>query len=575
MRLYKVRPIGRETEEVESLSSYVIRLARVHGVSIGRLLGDLKEHYRKNYPDKVDDWITDAKPEKLPAIIRPIDSAAELIEVLQHYTGREDLRCYTFQALRHACYRSVGLFAEHIRWCPECFKEDLQLGIPTYLRLLWSFKEVTSCHKHQTQIISRCHKCYARQNSQHRRKRVHLCRRCGAELFEAHRSEKLPQNELQHSDYLDLRALTAAVASDPNLEYQKGAARRLLKAIFDQVWELKEERDFWKVLPKEQSLMICYSNKHLTMKSLRRVAYRLGISLPGLLAGEVECWTPQLDQNWLGDLPVTLNPAKRRKRVDRKKLLEELTGYRQQIDPAQPPPLAEVGRRLHISTGGLEYLFPGICAEIKENYQKWKITERIRKRESAVAEVLEYIANDNLPQSGKKSSGVYSGKNRVTQKFAKGRDTSNILKSKLSPMDLVIFCRAQILSLKGNSIDCQLVDKSISGVRFARLLSELSRPLLKAIFCNNSPELTCEAFRFWSQEVSVILSIILPRKSIQNTLAKSFNGKLRKACVNQNWFRLMQNAQIIVEAWRQHNNHVRPRRSLGIIPPALFAKQAA
>ena len=121
----------------------------------------------------------------------------------------------------------------------------------------------------------------------------------------------------------------------------------------------------------------------------------------------------------------------------------------------------------------------------------------------------------------------------------------------------------------------QLVDTSISGARLARFLSELDRPLPKAIVCDNGPELTCKAMFFWSQKTDVKLNFIQPGKPMQNAFVESFNGKFREACLNQHWFRSISEAQVIIEQWRQHYNHERPHSSLGFIPPALFARQAA
>ena len=400
MLLFRVEPIGRETEEVESFSSYVLRLAKVHGVSVGRMLTELKAAYTRENPGWQEETVTDANPATLADMVRPVDSAAELLEVVEHYTGVSGLRSTTFQALRQACYRSVGLFHNHMRWCPACFEEDLNLGMTPYFRLLWSFKDVTHCHKHGVPIVTRCPKCFGRQNSTSRVRGIHLCRKCKTPLLEKHRSEEAA-DRADESDYRDLRELTGFVASNPSLVFEDGAARRLLQAIFDRVWDLEDEREFWKILPKEQSLMISYGDKKLTMKMLRRIAYRLGISLPGLLAGEVDCWTAQLDPRWLSELPANLHPAKRRRRHDRDALRARRQECRQSVDPTKPPPLVAVVKEIGISTGGMEYLFPATSKEIKGAFQKWRIEEKERKRLEATAAVFEYLASDRSPKSRK------------------------------------------------------------------------------------------------------------------------------------------------------------------------------
>ena len=123
----------------------------------------------------------------------------------------------------------------------------------------------------------------------------------------------------------------------------------------------------------------------------------------------------------------------------------------------------------------------------------------------------------------------------------------------------------------------QLIDVSISGQRLARYLDQLAeqRSLPKTIVCDNGTELTSKAMFFWSQSSGVMLHFIQPGKPTQNAFVESFNGKFRDACLNQQWFRDLSEARRVINEWREHYNNVRPHSSLGYLPPAVFAKQAA
>jgi putative transposase len=123
----------------------------------------------------------------------------------------------------------------------------------------------------------------------------------------------------------------------------------------------------------------------------------------------------------------------------------------------------------------------------------------------------------------------------------------------------------------------QLLDFSISGQRVARYLGQLAEQfrLPKTIVCDNGTELTSKAMFFWSQAQGVRLHFIQPGKPTQNAFVESFNGKFRDSCLNQHWFRDLFEARCVIQEWREHYNHVRPHSSLGYLPPAVFAKQAA
>ena len=123
----------------------------------------------------------------------------------------------------------------------------------------------------------------------------------------------------------------------------------------------------------------------------------------------------------------------------------------------------------------------------------------------------------------------------------------------------------------------QVVDFSISGLRLTRELDRISehRPLPSKIVCDNGPELTCKAMFFWAKQRGIKLHFIQPGKPTRNAFVESFNGKFREYCLDLNWFASIDDARAIIDTWRKHYNHVRPHRSLGRIPPAVFANEAA
>lgn len=62
-----------------------------------------------------------------------------------------------------------------------------------------------------------------------------------------------------------------------------------------------------------------------------------------------------------------------------------------------------------------------------------------------------------------------------------------------------------------------------------------------------------------------------PGKPTDNAFIESFNGRLRRECLNENWFRSLEDARSKVESWRQEYNNERPHSALGNQAPARFA----
>ena len=122
-----------------------------------------------------------------------------------------------------------------------------------------------------------------------------------------------------------------------------------------------------------------------------------------------------------------------------------------------------------------------------------------------------------------------------------------------------------------------LVSVSISGRQVSRFLSQLieQRGKPKKIICDNGTECTSKAMFFWSKETSVQLGFIQPGKPTQNAFVESLNGTFRNECLNQHWFRTLDEAKYEIDLWREHYNNVRPHSSLNYLSPVAYAKQAA
>lgn len=123
----------------------------------------------------------------------------------------------------------------------------------------------------------------------------------------------------------------------------------------------------------------------------------------------------------------------------------------------------------------------------------------------------------------------------------------------------------------------QLTDFSISGLQVTRFLTQLGeeRGLPIQIVCDNGSEFTSKAMYFWSKENRVKQGFIQPGKPTQNAFVESLNGKFRNECLNQHWFRSIDEARDEINHWRHHYNHERPHSALNYMSPVAFVKKAA
>lgn len=118
------------------------------------------------------------------------------------------------------------------------------------------------------------------------------------------------------------------------------------------------------------------------------------------------------------------------------------------------------------------------------------------------------------------------------------------------------------------------VGTSITGADVTRLLSavlvERAQPAM--IVTDNGPEFVSKALDQWSHERGIVQHFNRPGKPVENAYIESFNGRVRDECLNLHWFQTLPQARLIVAAWHQDYNQVRPHSSLDNHSPQTFAR---
>ena len=120
-------------------------------------------------------------------------------------------------------------------------------------------------------------------------------------------------------------------------------------------------------------------------------------------------------------------------------------------------------------------------------------------------------------------------------------------------------------------------ERAMGGQQLVRILDQLAktRGLPNAIRTDNGKEFCSRAMLTWAHARGVQLFLIEPGKPNQNAYIESFNGRFRDECLNENWFTSLRHAQVVIEAWRREYNEERPKKSLGGLTPATYAKTLA
>jgi hypothetical protein len=162
-QLYGLEPISIGTSWVESLTSYIGRLAAVHSVSVGDLAGRLLSQV-SNPKDSI------ISPEARAALrgghgfrvcsytVNGVTNRArKWILALETATCRSDLQYLTLLPFRYAL--PDHLFHRHRTWCPLCLQQWRLNGQIIYEPLIWAIRTSSGCLVHLRRLSHNCPCC--------------------------------------------------------------------------------------------------------------------------------------------------------------------------------------------------------------------------------------------------------------------------------------------------------------------------------------------------------------------------------------------------------------------------------
>jgi TniQ len=158
--LYQLPPIGIGTHGVESLTSYINRLADAHCLTPGALIVEMIAPQVKSGLVR---QITSRGLNTLFNRSHTLNGTGELAynftQTLEALTLRNDLRSLTLLNWSDVLL-TRGFMRIHKAWCPQCYHEWRVLGKNSYDPLLWSIASVTVCHVHQESLQDICPHCH-------------------------------------------------------------------------------------------------------------------------------------------------------------------------------------------------------------------------------------------------------------------------------------------------------------------------------------------------------------------------------------------------------------------------------
>jgi transcriptional regulator with XRE-family HTH domain len=182
-KLYSLAPAGIGTPWIECLTSYVNRLAWMYRVEPRVLVAqEIVPHLNGSYHFRSSLSLLGAfcRSEAM-SINGAGGSAIDWSDTLERLTMRMDLRDLTLRAWA-GDIPSQGLLRAAPSWCPVCYHEWQEKGLPIYQPLLWMLQIMTVCLRHRRRLEVRCPNCRKKQSVIAARTQPGYCTQCMAWL---------------------------------------------------------------------------------------------------------------------------------------------------------------------------------------------------------------------------------------------------------------------------------------------------------------------------------------------------------------------------------------------------------
>jgi len=185
--LIGLEPRGLNTGRIESVWSYLHRLAEAHAVRFSDLLCHLLDAQKMAGASVRSDYGYFGKWKDLARGLRHQACNERLVPVLEKMTCRTDLAQMTLSAL----HRVDGIrmpWAGSQAWCPDCLASD---DVP-YERAYWRVAGITHCAVHQCELQTVCAECGKPQRAFAANSSIRHCVECG--VFKSQKRKEPEKN---------------------------------------------------------------------------------------------------------------------------------------------------------------------------------------------------------------------------------------------------------------------------------------------------------------------------------------------------------------------------------------------
>lgn len=389
-RLYHLEPVGIDTPLVESLTSYICRLAKAHCFRVSTLIAhELYPHLDMPYLfanlegySRVTGFASQRVKNAIESVNGIAISTVRFVSALEHLTKRRNLRNLTLLSWADVL-TPRNLLRKFRAWCPDCLKEWHTNGQPVYEPLLWVIEAVKMCPRHQQYLISTCPSCGDKSLLLRAMSRAGYCPSCESWLgrssvYDSISSKTIDKAELHFQTWAaeNVGQILSSVTTIASMPLQDNLGKSMT-AIINYTYEGIGQR-LAKAIGKSKSTIWGWQHgmNKPSMGEMLTLCYVSGISLLEFLTAEGRIKSGQFMKQPYSKKSIKIIKAPPRKLLNSSAVKDALTRC---LDPgSQPISMVEAAGQIGLGVKTLRKNFPKLCKQISLRFLKHK--KEVRER---------------------------------------------------------------------------------------------------------------------------------------------------------------------------------------------------
>lgn len=359
--LYNIEPIGIGTQNVESLTGYISRLANLHSIRTGDLISKIiTPNLDKMYLTSIAKDGGDGFYKSSNGINGIGTLAEDFSRVLEKLTLRKDLSATTLLSWSQVL-PTRGLLRNKRAWCSKCYSQDVEKNKEVYERLLWNFQVVNTCIIHNQYLTDVCPTCNKSNPVLARKSRPGYCSVCENWLGEKKLEQHNKGSDEQNLMFIKLVAEMLTNNLDCNETQKRSHISNTLNYYINEFYN-GEYTKFSKLLniPKSTFSSWYNGNNLPQIKSLLTICMFLGLTVSEFFCFE----EPRFCNINFPELKITRIKKIKYNRQQIGNLLSKVIKNRLPLSIKKIAENIGCDRKLLYSNFSLE------CKQIKANYEK-------------------------------------------------------------------------------------------------------------------------------------------------------------------------------------------------------------